>query len=62
MPPRRRGSGGANSRKLPRDGTRFLSMTHGPDGDVNITPDEEITEEMLDEVSGGAVVGIHIVE
>ena len=37
-------------------------MTHDPDGDVNITPDEEITEEMLDEVSGGAVVGIHIIE
>ena len=42
-----------NGRQIPHHWTRFNYMANDPEGKDNTTLDNEISEEILDEVSGG---------
>ena len=43
----------ANARQIPHHWTKFSYMANDPEGKDNTTPDDEISEETLDHVSGG---------
>ncbi len=43
----------ANRRQIPHHWARFTDMANDPKGNDNTTPDDEISEEILDDVSGG---------
>ena len=42
-----------NRRQIPHHWARVKFMANDPEGKDNTTPDNEISEEILDEVSGG---------
>ena len=42
-----------NRRQIPHHWTRFNYMANDPEGKDNTTPDDEISEESLHDVSGG---------
>ena len=42
-----------NVRQFPNHGARFTYMANDPEGKDNTTPDDEISEDSLDDVSGG---------
>jgi hypothetical protein len=47
-----------NRRQIPHHWTRFNYMANDPEGKDNTTPDDEISEEILDDVNGGNDYGV----
>ncbi len=47
-----------NRRQFPHHWARFTYMANDPEGKDNTTPDDEISDESLDDVSGGGLFPI----